>query len=80
MEEAIIKATECYETHIACVYSTLTDFFFDTFGLIVSNQLVLLTIKRRPSIKTVLAHLMEEDRVACPFAHIDAHFPSSTTN
>jgi hypothetical protein len=75
MEEAFtIKATACYETHVARVYSTLADFVCDTFGFNVSNRLVHLTVKRSSSIKTVLAHPMEEDRVAWPFADIDAHF------
>jgi hypothetical protein len=75
MEEAItVKATECYKTHVACLYSTLAGLVFDTFGFIVGNQLIRLTLQRRPSIKTVPAHPMEEDRVACPFADIDAHF------
>jgi hypothetical protein len=75
MEEAIsVKATECYETHVVCVYSTLTDFLSDTFSFNVSNQLVQLTVKRSWSIKTVLAHPLEECRVVCPFADINAHF------
>jgi hypothetical protein len=71
MEEAItVKATECYETHVACIYSRLADFLFDVFGLILNNPLVRLTVERSPLIKAVLAHRMEQDRVACPFTDI----------
>jgi hypothetical protein len=58
MEEAItVKATEYYETRVACVYFTFAGFVFDAFGLVLSNQPVRLTVKSHLSIKTVLTSL-----------------------
>jgi hypothetical protein len=75
IEEVItVKAIACFESKMACTYSNLAEFVFESFGVTVSKQLVRLTVKRSEAVKVFSVYPMEDARVECPLSEIDAHF------
>jgi hypothetical protein len=75
IEEAInVKAIASYESKMACTYSNLAEFIFESFRVTVSNQLVRLTVKRNATVNVLSVYPMENARIECPPTEIDAHF------
>jgi hypothetical protein len=54
-----VKAIASFDSKMACTYSNLAEFVFESFGLTVSNQLVRLTVKRNAAVKVLSVHPME---------------------